>query len=177
MINIVSFTSKDKLEKLTPSPETFVIQLSSNSPKVTIESGYDGCYDVECFDDVCSLAQFNTMSFEQARKLVSVLDRLQKSNERIDLYICCDTGVTMSGAVTRFIQKRYLSAKIYQKIPDDSLNQHILSSMELATHKSISSHYTTKRKKSTIKQIINALSIAAAFFKTLKPTSIHTAKD
>jgi len=146
MINIVTFISKRKLSTIKPSEEMFVFQLSSHNKELDIQKGYEGSFSIKCFDDDCELKGKNPITYDQASKLFSMLEEVDDLDERIDLFITCDTGKTLSATVALFIREQYKSSKIYKEIPQENINKTTLLKLKLATHKSISSKYSIKSK-------------------------------
>jgi hypothetical protein len=146
MINIVTFISKQKLSSIKPSQEMFVFQLSSHNEELDIQKGYAGSFSIQCFDDTCELKGKIPITYDQASKLFNILEEIDDLDERIDLFITCDTGITLSATVALFIREHYKRTKIYKTIPQENINKNAYLKLKLATHRSISSRYSAKQK-------------------------------
>jgi mannitol-specific phosphotransferase system IIBC component len=146
MINIVTFISKQKLSSIKPSQEMFVFQLSSHNEELDIQKGYAGSFSIKCFDDACELKGNLPITYDQASKLFYMLEEIDDLDERIDLFITCDTGITLSATVALFIRDHYKRTRIYKAIPQESINKNAYLKLKLATHRSISSRYSSRLK-------------------------------
>ena len=138
MIYTYSFISKSKLQRrVSPQMDTFILQLSNPGTEVQIKSGYYGEHCVTFFDDIYDFNERLSLTVSQAKEITNILDKINNSQELLEVIICCDTGITASGAVAEFMKSRYPKARIHQKIDRNKINIQVLRQLKIANCKGI----------------------------------------